>query len=245
MTAPTFDASSHVNPGSDETHTSTTWNHTVTGSNPYLLVFLAFRVAGGMTGASSVTYNGTSLTQLGAATNGSTGAEVWGLANPATGTHAVVANWTAASTADVCGAASCTGADLTGGTNTSPIRGGAATTATGTSSAPSVTVSSNVNDLVFDGIGVSSLVTISSVGSGQTQDYVDADAGSNVRRGASSHEAGASSVVMDWTLSASGVWSSMGVSVMGPSGGGGGATMFRQVPAELGVAYKRGHRTLG
>lgn len=78
-----FDASSV----SSRAATPVSWNHTCTGSNLYLLVGV-YLISGNGTTA-SVTYNGVSMTQL--VTDGTSNFEVFifGLANPATGTHSI------------------------------------------------------------------------------------------------------------------------------------------------------------
>lgn len=206
----------------NEAFTSLSGTHICTGSNLYLLVFVAMRVFT-TEDVSGITYNGVSMADLGTATNGSTRGRCFGLVAPASGSHTVAVSYSGTTTASVVGCISCTGVDQTGSASSSTVRGGAATTATGTSSTPTQTVTSATGDLVIDGIAVSSLVTISSQGSGQTLDWNDSDAGANIRRGAGSHEAGASSVVMDWTLSGSGAWASVAASLR-PAAGGGGFT---------------------
>lgn len=75
--------------------TSATGSHTVSGSNRILLVM--GYVWNGTGTISSITYNGTSLTEIGQQTaDGTNGkAYMFGLLNPDTGTHDIVVNTTA------------------------------------------------------------------------------------------------------------------------------------------------------
>ena len=84
-------------------------------------------------------------------------------------------------------------------------------TATGTSTAPSVTVTSVTGHVVTDCIAAEGNVT-ATVGAGQTQRYNAIQ--SAALRGAGSSEAGAASVVMSWTLSSSVAWVSIALSLI-------------------------------
>lgn len=100
---------------------------------------------------------------------------------------------------------------------------GAANTATGTSTTPSVDVSSEVGALVLDAMLVAN--TISSVGAGQTSEYLDTTGGSD--RFGCSREAGATTVTMSWTVT-SAAWATLGFEILpveslGGGGGGGAA----------------------
>lgn len=213
-----LDLASFFNSGTSTTFSSLTGSHTCTGAD-YLLVTTSAR-NGGADNITGVTYNLAAMTDLGTATMGSTQARMFGLIAPTAGANNVVVTLaTGTSEALIVGVRSWSGVD-----QTTPVRGGAATAATGTSTTPTVTVTSAVGEVVCDVIAFAAAQTYVSTGAGQTLDYSDADAGVNFRRGAGSHEAGAASVVMDHTISASGVWASLGCSLMPAAGGGGGST---------------------
>lgn len=213
------------NSGTNESFTSSAaWAsppvYTCAGANRYVLVGISKRVnSNDVTG---VTYDSVTMADLGTATNGSTGCRIFGLVNPPlTVNAAILAAYGAAADSSVLGIISFNGVDQTGSNSVSTIRGGAATSATGTSSTPTQTVTSATGELVVDCIAVTALQTVSGVGSGQTQAWSDTDAGGQFRRGAGSYEAGASSVVMDWTISGSGAWASLAVSLIAAAGAAG------------------------
>lgn len=203
----TQDTVSVANSGAGEINATFTWNHTVSGLNNYLFIGVAFRTDASQT-VSAVTWNTTeTMVFIGGVSNGSTRSELWGLVNPTTGAHAVLVTFSAATAAVVAGGSSWNGADQTGTTNAATI--GTAVTASATNSSVSNTASSAAGEIVQDAIAVSSLVSVSSCG--QSQDWLDIDAGGQTRRGAGSHANGAASVNMNWTLSASGAWASVAV----------------------------------
>lgn len=186
-----FDASPSAVTGSAvETKT---WAHTCTGSNLILIVGLAFRST---VSSVSVTYNGVAMTSVGDTAAGPTGGVVYmfRLVNPATGANNVVANWTTASNM-VGGSMS-----FTGVSQSDPI--GTPTTATGTASPATTTVSSATGELVVDAL--SSNAVLPSVGADQTTRY-GPTLSTNVY-GAGSTEAGASSVTMSWTFGSAANW---------------------------------------
>src|SRR5512136_2166382 len=101
------------------------------------------------------------------------------------------------------------GISYTGVDQTTPF--GAAATAIGNGTAPTVTLSSAVGELVVDTAGIRQNTTGNqtlTAGSGQTQRYNDVSgtaSNSNVR-GAGSEKAGAASVTMSWTAASTGAW---------------------------------------
>lgn len=66
------------------------WSHTCSGGNRYLLVGVSMLSVGGSS-VSGITYNGVTLSKLGsqASVSGAVRTELWGLANPASGSHSV------------------------------------------------------------------------------------------------------------------------------------------------------------
>ena len=148
----------------------------------------------------SVTFGGTNLTQLQKLVAGQTIVEIWYLKAPANTTADVVVTMSAA-TYLIAGATSWFGVDQT-------TTFGTVATANGSSTSPSVAVTSAVDELVHDTLAVNGAPTIT-VGAGQTQRW-NLASGTN-KSGAGSTEAGAASVTMSWTLGTSATWSIMGV----------------------------------
>lgn len=90
-----FDAAS--NSTYQTAQSSYSWSHTCTGTNGYLFVSIAMLSVLG-TNVSSITYNGVKLIQIIDSATQFTGAirtEIWGLANPATGTNTIAITLTA------------------------------------------------------------------------------------------------------------------------------------------------------
>jgi hypothetical protein len=169
---------------------TTTFSHTVTGSNPALVVFVA--LTGTAQTVSSITYNGVSLTSIGTV-NDTLGAtkprlEAWGLSGPATGAHNVVVTLSAANSGWDAIAVSFTG---TAGSGTfdgfqSAIQSGAGTSVT-------VTVTTgDTGDMVVD-CTASCADNGTTSGSGQTQRWQDNSGTSNTQ---GSTKAGGASVAM-------------------------------------------------
>ncbi len=184
-----FDATSSTSGSS----TSFTFSHTTgTGADRLLLVGVSMRA--GAEHVNSVTYAGNSLTLVGAQSNGAnTRMEIWRLVNPPTAANNVVVTLSASGRA-VIGAATFTGVD-----QTTPL--GTFASATGSSTTPSVAVSSAVGELVFDTVSNAAGQTSMTPGTNQTERW-DVDSGGNSTsdvRGGGSTEAGAASVTMSWT----------------------------------------------
>ncbi|MBI9087201.1 MAG: DUF2341 domain-containing protein, partial [Desulfobacterales bacterium] len=180
--------------------TSLTWSHTVaSGTNRVLFVELAIDGLGAP--ASSVTYGGVALTQVGR-TAGNHAVEIWRLVNPAVGTANVLVNFSA-STAATGGATTYNGVDQTTPTGTYVGNTGTGTTA-------SVVVSSATNDLVIDAENWDNSPAGYTVGAGQTQQWTQT---SVAQRGVSTTEAGAASVTMSSTVSSSAQWEVGAVSI--------------------------------
>jgi hypothetical protein len=194
-----------ANTGSGTTTSLTIPSFTVSGSNTMLLLGVTNR---GNSLVSSATYGTSSFTSIGSASNGTVvRTEILRLMNPPAGTADINITLNGARRF-VAGAILLTGVD-----QTDPI--GTYNTATGTSTAPSVTVSSAANELVVDVLG-NRYSTSASVGSGQTLRWTNVTTnGTDSRniRGSSSTEAGASSVTMSWTLGSSCEWAIVAVPV--------------------------------
>lgn len=182
--------------------TSFSWTHTNTAGNLLLLFISWTSGTGAISGAP--TYNGVAMTQIPSSpvASGTSSVAVYYLKNPATGAK-TLAFATAGAPADgIAGAFCFTQADL--GTTFG-------TTATGSSTTtnPSITVTSAVGEIVVAAVMAQSR-TISSFGASQTQLFLN-----NVTApvGGGSFKSGAASVTMSATLSATGTWASIGVSV--------------------------------
>src|SRR5438876_3978980 len=133
------------------------------------------------------------MTSAGSAVNASgAGAHIYYLLNPAAGSNTVSVTLSASASEIYLGAVTFTGAN-----QTTPV--GIFAAATGSSTAPSVTATSNTGETVIDTV---TLCTSSAptVGGGQTQQWGTGSAqGSG--HGAGSTKPGASTVTMSWTSS--------------------------------------------
>ena len=194
MAAPVFDAvSSAVGSGAGPY----TWSHTCSGSNRVLFVKVSYYDSADS--VSVVTYNGVAMTAMSGSlvSNGQYSVVWYYLINPATGSNTVSVSVTG-SVFDFGGSAvSVTGADQT-------TAFGGVTTATGTSTTPSVNVSSASDELVIDGLSIVHSGTLS-VGAGQTQ-RTNEICGSGFIKHATSTEGGGATITMSWSNSSSQAW---------------------------------------
>lgn len=186
---------------------SFTYSHTVGAgcvpTNRLLIVAVELNDAGGTT-VSSITYNGTPMTFVASRqhASGKPRVEVYQLVAPPTGTHDVVVTLSGIDKVTI-GAISYTGVD-----QTTPIEG--VSIAEGTSTTPSVIVSSEAGDLVQDAMATiaDGSVTPPSAEAGQTARWNVEMGGPGVTNhfGTGSTEDGAASVTMSWTLPESKDW---------------------------------------
>jgi hypothetical protein len=194
--APSVDASS-----SSYSDQKLTFSHTTAGSQRLMLVGLSIYNRGSET-VSSITYNGDSLTSVGAVANGTNArVEIWRLIAPDTGTNDVVVTFSAPLARNaIVGAITYTGVH-----QTTPL--GSFAPATGTSTSASVNASSATNELVFDTVACKDCDSLA-FGGGQTQRWNESilSGGDSVYSGGST-EAGDTSVTMSWTLGDSKAWS--------------------------------------
>lgn len=119
---------------------STTFSHTVgTGSARYLVVGTVFR-GGTNRIATAVTYNGVAMTKIGSdQTNaGACNSNIWGLANPASGTNDVVVTYSGSGNTMQVVASSYTGVNQTSAVDTNN-----GTTGSGTTFSPTVTTTAD------------------------------------------------------------------------------------------------------
>ncbi|MDQ3195170.1 MAG: hypothetical protein M3Q32_02020 [Pseudomonadota bacterium] len=179
------------------------FSHTVgAGSNRVLIVGISIDRTTMVNVISSVTYGGTTLTNIGntAGSSNTMRISLWRLVNPAVGTANVVVTPSINNIKYVAGAVSYFGVD-----QTTPL--GSFAAATGGSGTPTVNVSSAANDLVVDVVAVGDALLGNSIapGAGQTQRYNINTAtilgGGMI--GAGSTEPGAATVTMSWTQNGS------------------------------------------
>jgi hypothetical protein len=206
--AVTVDAVTSKNTGANTSLTlpvgGDSWTHTVSGNNRLLIVGVSINQSAASESVSTVTYNGTALTRIGAVVrNDNVQAELWYLLAPIAGTHNVIVTLDAAAEF-VAGAISFTGVDQT--TPLGTFVGNSARN----SKNPSVTVNSETGGLVVDILGyATSSVTVTTIGAGQTQQWAQVTTNGTPTlnaAGYSSTKDGASSVTMSWTLSSKLTW---------------------------------------
>lgn len=220
--AVTFDSSSSADSGSSNV-SSLSWSHTVASNTSGIVVVGVSLTGGDGATVTSATYCGNAMTLKGALSNStSVRTEMWYYLAPATGacTVQIQINTSTGNKRIVGGAVSYTGVSQTG-----PFGTGASDT--GFSQNATVDVTSAAGELVMAVVGKRDTAQAISVGSGQTQRYIDqttsGTAADNVI-GAGSTEPGAALVTMSWDWTASGnnkAWAIVGASLK-PSGGGGG-----------------------
>ena len=185
-----FDAASSANGNT----TSLSWSHTVGSSGTNRIIVVGIETKGA-TVVSGVTYAGQDLALIGALSNGtSTRTELWYRVAPATGTNSVVVTLPS-KTQTVGGATSWTEVH-----QTTPL--GTDVFASGTSTSPTVDVTSASGEAVVDAVAVGGGGS-RTVGADQTQRWSLASGGT---AGAGSSESGATTVTMSWTLGISNTW---------------------------------------
>ena len=180
------------------------WLHTCTGSDRLLIVGIAHYDS--VDSVSGVTYNGDAMTAVpsGATNNGEYYITLYYLIAPDTGSNTISVSVTG-NVFDFGGA----GISITGAHQATPL--GTAATATGTSTAPSVNVTSASGELVVDALAIVHGGTLS-VGSGQTSRWNAPTANAFVKH-AGSTEAGAATTTMSWSNSTSQAWAIAAVPV--------------------------------
>jgi len=202
-----------VSTGKATSGSSLTFSHTVaSASNRVLLVSLHYRGAGGWL-ATGVTYGGVALTRKRRDLAGDRNTDIWYLVAPTVGTADVVVTWSGDVGHQVAHAVSATNVN-----QTNPF--GSDTGATGTSADATVNVTSEnqhrvfaagaiypnggVNSPATPGTGTTELVESFSSGSAATSEIISF----------TGHEAGATSVTINWTFPDSAfTWSISAVSL--------------------------------
>ena len=215
------------------TGTSATISHTTSGSNRLMLVGISFGRAGSDT-VGSVTYNGDSLTFVGAQqdSDGRSRIEIWSLLAPDLGTYDVIVNFPSGSGSEGATVGVTTFTDVDQST---PLGTFASAQSTGSATA-SATVSSAAGELVFGVVAVRQGTNFDlAPGAGQAELW---DLFTSSANGGASTEAGAASVVTSWTWGGTSTrWSAGGVSIK-PIGGE--TTLTQRVAAASDDAEEEG-----
>src|SRR5712691_11450667 len=176
------------------------WSHTTSGTNRLLVVGVSWSSSSALT-VTGMTYAGTAMTSIGSAVNGTNaGMALFYLPEsllPATGTSNTVQVTMSNQTNQlVAGAITFMGVN-----QTTPV--GIFASTTGSSTAASVTVTSNTGETVIDTVATK-IDTSPTAGVGQTQRW-NPSSTQGSGWGAGSTEPGASSVTMSWTVG-NGAW---------------------------------------
>lgn len=207
--------------------TSLTFSHTVSsGSDRALVVFVRGRAAtSGAVLASSVTFNGTNLTEVAGATiydaTNQTGVQSWVLVNPTVTTANVVVTWGSATNRGGAVALSFTGVD-----QTTPVIA-SAETAFATTTNPSFSVSSTTaNSWVLSNIYSNAVA--GTLDAGPTQRDYTQYAASDFGGSATTATTTVTTVTHSWTHGSSeSNTGTFGMVVLGEATGGGGGGKFR------------------
>ncbi len=198
----TFDNSTTANIYTSSPNITTSFT-TGVGANRYMLAAVF-----GYTNPTGVTYNGVALTQVVAPVqidNTYTYISLWELVNPPSGTYNIVVNFSSSAIETSVGVTTWSNVD-----QTTPH--GTAVSAIGSSTAPSVNVSSNSNQLIADFMAYNTVNSTSiTAGSGQTQRY--ARVSSNANGAGSSKTPTGGTTTMSWTLGSSQTWGIIGVPI--------------------------------
>jgi hypothetical protein len=190
------DAVTTLEENSDSSHTA---SHTCSGADRLLLACIAHRMNGSEF-ISAITYNSVSMTAVPSSVlnNGIYRVSMYYLIAPDTGSNTFSITYSGGTYLGIgIGLISFAGAH-----QTVPL--GTAVTASGTSSATSVTVSSSSEEIVVDVLNMVHNGTLS-VGTGQTARWNDIDPGGFFKYAGSTEQGGASTT-MSWSNTTSQAW---------------------------------------
>lgn len=197
----------------DTTGPSTDFTVVGAGGANYLVAFAAWTHNAVARTISGVTYNGVAMTELAQITSTGgphPGASLFGLANPASGLHAL-ATTIGLNTDDVVhGFVSLSGA---AGTQT-----GTNGEQTGASTSPAVTVTGVADGLVIGVAGINHAAA--SVSTAETELVENTSSGNQDTTGSLVSNAGTGSVQLDWTIAASRDWAAVAFPIEAGAGGG-------------------------
>ena len=197
-----FVAASSADSGGSATSLTISSYTVASGSQRALFVGISSIHASVATSPSSVSFGAQSLTEVVSTNVGTLYSGIWVLTAPLVSTADITVVYPLSKLGIVAGATNFTGVD-----QSDPLQN--TKTATGTSSTPTITVTSQTNDLVLDNVA-EAVGTGTSPDSG-TERYDDASG--SVCGGAGSTEAGAASVTKNWTLDVSRTWAHVGGTV--------------------------------
>lgn len=197
-----YDADTQAN--DVDANTSTSFSHSVTGSNPFLIVGCAISdPTAGDRDISAVTYNSRSATstQRYDDTSNTKAVEIFHLAAPSTGSNTVSITYAGGGPSS----STCTATSFTGVHQTYPVEGKAGSMAPNSTGGASTTVAvSSANSWAVD-IGVTNdFLDTMAVGPGQTNYYLNTDDGAATFTSSGSYEGPASrgAIQMSWTCAA-------------------------------------------
>ena len=189
----------HLDATSDGTGTnvtSLTVAHTCSGVQRLLVVGVTLQDPSAAD-PNTVTYGGVGMTNAGDVTNGGMNTSIWHLKAPATGANNIVVTMGITANALHLGAQSFTGID-----QDAPV--GSAVTASGSSTAQTVTAVTTAGGYAFDAVAIADNETLT-LGADQTQ--VSQDTAGTLHKGAVSIErATDTSTVMSWSTAATETW---------------------------------------
>lgn len=166
-------------------------------SNSYLVISVSF--AGGIPSGISITWNGTSMTQIGLVSD-STGGQaacLFGLTNPTSGSNTAAVTWTNSSSVAVCGT-SWAGVD-----QTTPFVNTVTLNDQASSSSGFATITSSIGDAVI-AVFQTQLGTISVDHTQVYKDSINTGSASNRAAGASPN------VTLGWSAAGSFTWCGIG-----------------------------------
>ncbi len=179
-------------------------SHTTSGSDRLMLVGVTLNHAGASDSVSSITYNSDSLNLIGIKKNGDARVEIWALVAPDIGTYVVDVKFSSNSDGAAVGVTTFTGVD-----QATPL--GAFASSSGSSGSASATIASAADEMVFGVIAVDDPSDYDLIEDAlQTENW---QAYGYEINGGGGTKAGAASVNMSWTWSASDAWSIGGVSI--------------------------------
>lgn len=182
-------------------------SHTCSGSDRLLVVCIQFYHTASV--VSALTYNGVALTKLGSFSDFNYNSEIWYLVAPATGANDVSLTFSGVTFGFAYSSISFTGVD-----QTTPMAGYASNS--GTSTTPTVDVSSAADQVVIDSLCITHSGTLS-VGASQTE-RSNGIVTSGVLKAGVSTETGASTTTMSWSNSTSEGWVTSAAAVLPSSG---------------------------
>lgn len=224
-----FDAAS--NSGYQTAQSTYSWNHTVTGSNTFLVVGIGMLSVGGSS-VSGITFNGISMDFLGAkaSVTGAIRAELWGQIAPSSGTHSIAV--TLSTGLDSAGGA----VSYTGVNQSSPTEAFNSASATNVGAADATVNVTTVadNDWVVDCTATSD--TAITVGTGNTsRSNVTGTLGSGAVGDTNAVVHPAGSQAMSWTnVAALATWSIVAIAIRPTAAANIASKVFRKTLSMFG-----------